>query len=133
MGEELLVDEQKKAGSEFLREFDRYAPVSVACWVVPVDATEPCLYVASDQIDDSNFDLAYGEVLRQLGGHKVPWLDPFQVKVLNSGDPLAQKAMAIRDHSNIPNGTVYRGSSLGGTAIDHAYIYPPISQLNVTT
>lgn len=77
MGEELLVAEQIDAGAELVRDFNEYAPVSVAFWVVPADSDDVFLYVASDDIDDRNFDVAYGEVLRRLSGKRSQWLDPF--------------------------------------------------------
>ena len=55
------------------------------------------LYIASDDINDNNFDVAYAEVLRKLSGKKSQWLDPFQVKLVNSSDPIARNAIEIRD------------------------------------
>ena len=48
MGEELLVNERIDAGAEFLRDFNDYVPVSVACWVIPADSDNLFLYIASD-------------------------------------------------------------------------------------
>lgn len=132
MGEELLVTEQIDAGADFVRDFNDYVPVSVAFWVVSAKSDDVCLYVASDDIDDRNFDVAYGEVLRRLSGKRSQWLDPFQIKLLNSSDPIAQDAIRIRDRYPAPLVTRYGGSSLGGASIDGACIYPPITAFNVT-
>ena len=132
MGEELLVNEQIDAGADFVRDFNDYVPISVACWVIPADSEDVFLYIASDSIDDSNFDIAYGEVLRKLSGRKNQWLDPFQVKLVNSSDPIAQDAIDIRDRYPAPLVTRYGGSSLGGTSIDGACIYPPVSAMKAT-
>lgn len=132
MGEELLVTERIDAGAEFVRDFNDYVPVSVAFWVVPAESEDVFLYVASDDIDDRNFDVAYGEVLRKLSGKRSQWLDPFQIKVVNSSDPIAQDAMRIRDRYPAPLVTRYGGSSLGGTSIGGACIYPPIAALKAT-
>jgi hypothetical protein len=132
MGEELLVTEQIDAGAEFVRDFNDYVTVSVAFWVVSAESDDVFLYVASDNIDDSNFDVAYGEVLRRLSGKRSQWLDPFQIKLLNSSDPIAEDAMRIRDRYPAALVTRYDGSSLGGTSIDGAYIYPPIATLKAT-
>lgn len=53
-------------------------------------------------------------------------------KLLNSSDPIAQDAIRIRDHYPAPLVTRYGGSSLGGTSIDGACIYPPIASLKAT-
>jgi hypothetical protein len=132
MAEKLLVTEQIDAGAEFVRDFNDYIPVSVALWVVPADSGHAFLYLASDDIDDNNFDVAYGEVLRKLSGKRSQWLDPFQVKLVNSSDPIAQDAMKIRERYRAPLITRYGGSSLGGTSIDDVCIYPPISAMKAT-
>ena len=133
MGEELLVNEQIDAGADFVRDFNDYVPVSVACWVVPAESDDAFLYIASDDINDSNFDVAYGEVLRRLRGRKSQWLDPFQVKLVNSSDPVAHDAIEVRDRYPAPLGTRYRGSSIGGITIDLAYIYQPVSAIKAAS
>jgi hypothetical protein len=132
MAEGLLVNEQIDAGADFVRDFNDYVPVSVACWIVPADTDDVFLYIASDDIDDSNFDVAYGEVLRKLSGKKRQWLDPFQIKLVNTSDAIAQDAIEIRDRYPAPLVTRYGGSSIGGMSIDGACIYPPVSAIKVT-
>ena len=127
MGQELLVNEQIAAGDAFVRDFNDYRCVAVACWINPAESDNLFLYVASDEIDDSNFDVAYGEVLRRLSGRRNPWLDPFQIKLINSADPIARDAIEIRDRYPAKIATRYNGPSIGGTSIDGAYIYPPLS------
>ncbi len=132
MGEDLLVNEQIEAGADFVRDFNDYVCVSVACWVIPAASEGSFLYVASDDIDDSNIDDAYGEVLRRLSVKKNQWLDAFQVKLVNSSDPIASDAIRIRDRYPATLATRYGGSSIGGTSIDGAYIYAPISAMDAT-
>lgn len=127
MGQDLLVTEQIDAGAEFLRDFNNYVPVSVACWVNPAESESVFLCIASDEIDDSNVDVAYGEVLRRLGTRRSQWLDPFQVKLLNSSDPIAKDAIQIRDRYPAKIPTRYNGASIGGMSIKSAYIYAPLS------
>jgi hypothetical protein len=127
MGHELLVTEQIEAGADFLRDFNDYVPISVACWLNPAGSDNLFLYIASDEIDDSNIDVAYGEVLRILGAKRSQWLDPFQVKLLNSSDPIASDAIQIRDRYPAKIPTRYHGSSIGGASIEGAYIYPSLS------
>ena len=100
MGEELLVNETITAGADFVLDFHDYMPVSVACWVIHAESDDVFLYIASDNITDENFDVAYREVLRKLSGNQ--WLDPFQIKLVNSSDPIAQDAIEI---PKSPNGT----------------------------
>jgi hypothetical protein len=129
MGQNLLVVEQVDAGADFVRDFNDYFSVSVACWVNPAESDNVFLYIASDEIDDSNIDVAYGEVLRRLGRKRSQWLDPFQVKLITSSDPIARDAIQIRDRYAAKIPTRYQGSSIGGMSIDGAYIYPPLAAM----
>lgn len=129
MGEELLVIEQIDAGADFVRDFSEHFPVSVACWVVPAESDNLFLYIGSDNIDDGNIDVAYREVLQRLRGRRNQWLDPFQIKLVNSCDPIARDAIQIRDRYPGKTPTRYHGSSMGGMSIQGAYIYPPLSAM----
>lgn len=125
MGQESLVTEQIDAGQEFVREFNDYLPVAAAFWINPADSEVWFLYVASTEINDSNFDVAYGEVLRRVGTNKNRWLDVFQIKLLNAADPLVAKVMEIRDRYPLKTVTRFSGSSIAGMPIGGALIYPP--------
>lgn len=127
MGQESLVVEQIDAGNEFVRDFSAYVSVAAAFWINPADSEDWLLYVASAEINDDNFDVAYGEVLRLVGTNKNQWLDAFQVKLLNSADPLAAKVIEIRDRYPLKIATRYNGSSIAGMPIGGALIYPPIA------
>lgn len=129
MDQELLVIEQIDAGEDFVLDFSDCYPVSVACWVIPAESDNLFLYIGSDDIDDANIDVAYREVLRRLRGRRNQWLDPFQVKLVNSSDPIARDAIQIRDRYPGKAPTRYHGSSMGGMSIDGAYIYPPLSAM----
>jgi hypothetical protein len=123
-----LVMPQIEAGARLVEAFDAYKPVSAAFWLKGSEDRNWYLYLASDQIDDSNFDRAYGEVLRITGKNPDPWFDPFQVKVVGSDAPVARDIIAIQQ--KFPRKTAMRlqGHWLGGLAVEDAYIYPnPVS------
>ena len=127
MGQESLVNEQIDAGEEFLRDFNDYVSIAAAFWINPADSEDWFLYIASTEINDANIRAAYGEVLRRIGSNKNQWLDAFQVKLLNSSDPLAAEVVEIRDRYPLKIPTRYSGSSIAGLAIDGACIYPPVA------
>ena len=120
-----LVTEQIDAGARFVREFAKYKPVHAAFWLLGTDENPWFLYVVSDQINDSNFRLAYGEVIRIARTTPDPWLDPFQVKVMGTHKPLAKAVLQlqVKYAGNLP--TRYHGPPLGNLSIDEVYIYPP--------
>jgi hypothetical protein len=124
MDYEPLVTERIEAGARFLREFEKYAPVSAAFWLRQSERRFWHLYVASDKITDDNFDLSYGEVVRITRQLRDPWLESSRVKVINTDDPAAQEALARQ--------RLYPGRALprvydtffGNVMADEVYIYP---------
>jgi hypothetical protein len=59
------------------------------------------------------------------------WVDPFEVKLIDTRDPIAEDISNPYQGRNPTIPTRYRGASLGGESIDEAYIYPP--ELSTTT
>jgi len=133
MAQESLVNERIDAGEDFVRDFNDYVSVAAAFWINPADSDDWLLYVASPDINDDNLDVAYGEVLRRVGTNRNQWLDAFQVKLLNSGDPLAAEVIAIRDRYPLKIAARYNGSSIAGMAIGGAYIYAATAATTSTT
>ncbi len=119
-----LVIEQIDAGIRFVSEFAKSKPVQAAFWLRASGDERWYLYIASDQIDDSNFDTAYGEVLRLARAAPDPWLDPFQVKVIGTGEPLARAVMNLARRYPGPMPIRYGGPRLGGVDVEGVYIYP---------
>jgi hypothetical protein len=124
MGQEPLVSEEIKAGAEFIRQMDASTPVKAAFWVKESEAGPWYLYLASDQIGDQTLDAAYGEVLRLAGQMASPYLDPFQVKLISTSDPLAQAALDI--HRRYPGimATRFGSKNFGGMGVEGVYLYP---------
>jgi hypothetical protein len=119
-----LVIEEIDEGARLAREFDRIAPVKAAFWLKASDEDQRYLYLASDSIDDTNFDVAYGEVARLTNQFPSLYLDPFRVKVIGGGDPLARAAVDINKRFPGPTPTRLGGTRFGGITVDDVYIYP---------
>ena len=119
-----LVMPQIEAGARLVKEFDAYKPVSAAFWLKEGESRNWYLYLASDQIDDSNFVLAYGEVLRITGKTPDTWLDPFQVKVVGSDARVAKDVIAIQQKFPSKMARRLQGHPLGGRSVEDAYVYP---------
>lgn len=119
-----LVTEQIKAGNDLITKFQRYKPLQAAFWLKEGDVGHWYLHLASDQIDDSNFDLAYGEVIRLMGAGPHVWLDPFQVKVTGVEDPVAKEIIALQQRYPQPANPWVRSRLLGGRYVENAYLYP---------
>ena len=118
-----LVTEQSDAGDALIQEFNKYAPVRAAFWLKESEDGQWYLHLVSDRINDSNFDLAYGEVLRIVGKKPNLWLDPFQVKVTGVDDPLAGAVMGIQQAYAGRLATRFRNRQLGGLSVEEIYIY----------
>jgi len=127
MDQDTLVNPQVSAGQWFIGEFNKYVPINAAYWLRSEGEEDWFLYVASDKIDDTNFDLAYGEVLRIAAAARNPWLDPLRVKVVGADDPVAR---AIAKFANQHPGhapVILHGATLDGVWVDGAIVYPPLS------
>jgi hypothetical protein len=128
MGQDSLVSEEIEAGLKFIEAFHKIHPVKTAFWLKPADDGGWSLYLASDEIDDTNFDRAYGEVLHVVEGLRDPHLDPFQIKLLiHRNDALVQSVLDFHKRYPGVHGTHHRGTMLGGRSIDGAYFYPLLS------
>jgi hypothetical protein len=124
MDQNPLVIDQFDVGGKFLGEFQKYVPVNAAFWLKESAEGEWILYVASDQITDDNFDVAYGEVLRIAGQLRDPLFDPFQVKLIGADDPLAKAALDLNRRCSGPVATRFHGKMFGGLPVEEVYIYP---------
>ena len=132
MDQAALVTEEIDAGAELVRRFSQYLPVNIAFWLKTPDEERHYLYLASDRIDDTNFDVAYGEVLRVSGQMTTLYLDPFQVRVVSADHPLARAAIDIFTRFPSPMATRLRGTMFGGRYVDEVYIYPTLSPATVS-
>ncbi len=117
------MTEQIDAGARLANSFGKKIPLQAAFWLKASDDGQWFLYLASDQISDSNFDVAYGEVLRLLGRGPHMWLDPFQVKVTPIDHPVAKSVLEIQQKYPGNLSTRLRNSMLGGQTVDEAHIY----------
>jgi len=75
-------------------------------------------------MDDSNFDLAYGEVIRLFGAGPHLWLDLFQVKVAGIDNLIVKEVLAIQRKYPSKIVTRLRNFMLGGVFVDEICIYP---------
>jgi hypothetical protein len=121
---EPLVAERIDAGARFLREFDKYAPVSTAFWLKRSERRHWDLYVASPKITDENFEEALDEMIRITGELRDPWLESVRVKLIRTDTPAAQAALARQ--RPYPGRTLPRvcDTLFGDIMADEVYIYP---------
>ncbi len=124
MAKNPLVNEQIDAGKNLIREFTKNTPVHAAFWLRERDSDEWYLYLASDQINDRNFDRAYDEVHRIIGPGLSLWFDPFQVKVVGTDTLVAKAALDVMKKypGSVP--IRFHGRQFGNLSVDEVVIYP---------
>lgn len=120
-----LVTEEIDAGAELIRQFDQYAPIKAAFWLRASGDDARYLYLASDQVRDTNLYEAYGEVVRLIDQIDNPYLSIFRVKIIYGTNPLALSAAEINEQYPNRFGTRLKGQTLGNLIIEDVYIYPP--------
>ncbi len=124
MDQEPLVSEMIDAGAALVRDFAaEYKPLQAAFWLKEPDYGRWYLYLASDQIDDSNIPAAYGEVIRLLDRRPSLWLDPLRVKVRGTDSPLVKSVLDIQRKYPQLLPTRLRSPRLGGETFDEAFLY----------
>lgn len=122
MDQGTLVKAQIEAGNRFLREFDKYARIVVAFWLKDSESGRWGLYVASEHINGTNYEVAYGEVIRIAGKMKDPSFDPFQVRLLPPDDPMVKAAADAYAGRPPKIPFTIRVTSFGGIAADEVYL-----------
>ncbi len=80
--------------------------------------------VASDEFNHNNLDVGYREVLRLAGELRDPNFDPFQVKLIKPGHPLAKAALDVLQRFPGRMATRLHRRNFGGVSVDEVYIYP---------
>jgi hypothetical protein len=98
--------------------------VQSAFWLKDSEYGNWNLYIASEQITDDNFDIAYGEVVKIGGEMKDPWLDIFQVMVIGADHPLAKAADELRHRYPGRSPVRFGHRNFGGVEVDEVCIYP---------
>ena len=116
--------EEIDAAAELARGFDKFAPVKAAFWVMTSDDRRKYFYLASDRIDDWNFDIAYKEIAKLVGEIRSPYIDPLRIHIINSDTPLVRAAVEINRRYPGPMGTRFGGDVFGGVSVDEVYVYP---------
>ena len=84
--------------------------------------------LVSDQVDDSNSDVANLEVSRLFAGKDRFWLDPFHVRVRGIDDPVSRDVLQLQH--NFPSTQLTRLSArrVGNLSVDGGVLYPmPLS------
>jgi hypothetical protein len=124
MDKNSLVIEETDAGVELIRKFQEFMPVEAAFWLNPSEDGAWALYIASPQMDVAKYDLGFAEILRIVREMHTPNLDPFQVRLIGSDNPLAKAAIETNRKYPGPMPTRFRGKSFGGVPVEEVYIYP---------
>jgi hypothetical protein len=104
-------------------EFGNYAAVEAAFWLKANADDQWFLCLASEEIDDTNFDIAYGEVQRISSRLSDPWLSPFEIKVMGSTEPVAKAVIEFQQKHPGKLPIRYRGRPLGNVSVQEVYIY----------
>ena len=118
-----LVTEEIDTGAELAARFRQSVPVEAAFWINPSDDGRWALYIASPEFNNANYDRGYREILRLAQEMRTPYIDPFQVRLIGTDDPLAKAADEINRKFPGPVPTRFRGTNFGGMSVEEVYIY----------
>ncbi len=128
MDTELLVDDRIDDGRKLIAELVRDGfDVTAAFWIKTSEEGLWRLYIVSKAVDTAKIGQAYLPVYACLSRIPDPCISISDIKLVNSTNPIARDAIAVRDRypGRIPSR--FQGKRLGDLAIDEAYIYPAAS------
>jgi hypothetical protein len=119
-----LVTEETDAGAELVRRLRKSMPVETAFWLNPAAYGKWELNIATPEVDAGNYDHGYGEILRLVQEMHTPYIDPFQVRLIGTENPLTKAAVEMNRRFPGPVPTRFRGKHFGGIPVEEVYIYP---------
>jgi hypothetical protein len=118
-----LVTEEVDSGAELVGRFRQSVAVEAAFWINPSDDGRWALYIASPKFNNANYDPGYREILRLVQDMRTPYIDPFQVRLIGTDDPLAKAADEVIRRFPGPVPTRFRGKNFGGIPVEEVYLY----------
>jgi hypothetical protein len=75
-------------------------------------------------MDVARYDHGFAEILRIVREMLTPYVDPFQVRLIGSDDPLAKAAVDTNRKFPGPVPTRFRGTNFGRVPVEEVYVYP---------
>lgn len=123
-----LVTEQIDGGRKLVERLaENGIAVTAAGWVKESDSWQWYLYLVTSLVgEDGATTPAYRRINTVLrAGPQPPEVDPFQIKVVGSSEPVGEAILGAQRHGGRLSGS-YGGASLGGMSIDGACLYPPL-------
>jgi hypothetical protein len=127
MDKALLVDYRIRDGQRLVNQLARDGfGVAAAFWLKARDDGPWHLYIASPSVRREKVGEAYRFVYAALSKLPGPGLSLSEVKLVESGDPVAREVDEFLRRYPGPNGTRLPHPVLGGMAFDEAYLYPPV-------
>ncbi len=116
-----LTDEGKKIIDQLLQHgFD----VTAAFWLKKTEDGKWRYYIVSPVTESNN--KPYGQLYTLTMQMELNWIDPFTVKLLGPGNPIAKEVLAIHAaHTGKKSRPIHwSGPTLGNVSIEGAYLYP---------
>ena len=131
MDQSTLVADQFYDGRRFVERFAADGnSVQAAFWVRTDEEGHWFLYVASELYDREGPLAAYRAVRESLEKLGETWISRSEIKVVGPNNPIAKDVLAVmaRHSGRLP--TRLSDKTLGGMAVEQAYIYPADSFTN---
>lgn len=124
MDQATLVDHQIDDVPKLIDQLKRdNFDVKAAFWLYTSEADQWFLYLVSDVVAQQGITEAYIAVYKAMKRLTDLWIDPFEVKLVDPGDPVAKAVINFlsKQHARLP--ARVRRTNLGDVYIENAYIY----------
>ena len=126
MDQSTLVGNQIDDGRRFVERFAADGnPIQAAFWGKTAEEGLWFLYVATDTVDLVGPAATYRAVQTSLQKLRDSWVSSSEIKVVSPANPIAKDVLAIMARHTGRLATRFGGKTLGSTAVEQTYIYPP--------
>ena len=105
--------------------------VSAAAWILTGESWVWYLYIVTEEVDRKGLTAAYRDIYGVHRSMSGVCISASEIKLVGKSSPIAGDILEMRDESPAASPVYCRGSSLGGLAVDEAYIYPPHAPLRL--
>ena len=123
-----LVKELVEDGRRIVEQLPRVGfEVTAAFWLKKAEDGQWYFYIASPAAESERRNVAYSRLFTLIRRMPPPhWIDPLEVRLIGTSNPIARDVLAVHDRAPAPNGSPIRwgGTVLGNVHVEGAYLYP---------
>ncbi len=108
--------------------------VTAAFWLKKAEDSQWYFYIASPVAESEHLNEAYSRLFLLIRRMSPPlWIDPLEVRLIGSSNPLARDVLAIHHGAHGPKERPIRwgGTQLGNVRVEEAFLHPLVAAASI--